>query len=184
MGMAGGVSWRGGILAAGLIALLAPAVAQAADRHAVVAGWTLDDVGGKPGDDSDRNVTMRKTVQDVVSLVYAPGQGGNSGSIQLTFKRCQGLSYGSGFGFDGQPSTYAAQVRRQVAEAFAEFAQNCPAKDQGQAKLMEGFDVAFRALETWVATRPFVFPREELPPTSPDDADTPAGPAGPDIPMI
>jgi len=182
--MAGGVSWRGTILAAGLIAVLAPAAARAADRHAVVAGWTLDDVGGKPGDDSNRSVTMRKEVDKVVSLVYAPSQGGSGGSIQLNFKRCQGLSYGSGFGFDGQPSTYAAQVRRQIAEAFAEFAQNCPAKDQGEAKLMEGFDEAYRTIEAWVAARPFTFPREELPPASPDDPDTPAGPVGPDIPMI
>jgi hypothetical protein len=179
------VIWRGTILAAGLVAVLVPAAGRAADRHAVVAGWALDDVGGKPGDDSDRNVTMRKEVDKVVSLIYAPSQGGNGGSIQLNFKRCQGLSYGSGFGFDGQPSTYAAQVRRQIAEAFAEFAQSCPARDQGEAKLMEGFDEAFRTIVAWVSARPFVFPREELPPTRPDDDDTPAGPAGPDdVPMI
>jgi len=182
--MAGSISWRGTILAAGLIAVLTPTAARTADRHAVVAGWTLDDVGGKPGDDSNRNVTMRKEIDKVVSLVYAPSQGGSGGSIQLSFRRCQGLSYGSGFGFDGQPSTYASQVRRQIAEAFAEFAQNCPAKDQGEAKLMEGFDEAYRTIEAWVAARPFIFPREELPPTSPDDDDTPAGPVGPDMPMI
>jgi hypothetical protein len=181
--MASGVSWRGAVLAVGLLATLTPS-ARAADRHAVVAGWTLDDVGGKPGDDSDRSVTMRRALQDIVSLVYAPSQGGSGGNIQLSFKRCHGLSYGSGFGFDDPPSTHATQVRRQIAEAFSEFAQNCPAKDQGEAKLMEGFDEAFRTIEAWVAARPFVFPREELPPTVPDDPDTPAGPVGPDMPMI
>jgi hypothetical protein len=183
--MAQGLCWRGAILAAGLVAALAPAAARAADRHAVVAGWTLDDVGGKPGDDSDRNVTMRKEIDKVVSLVYAPSQGGSGGSIQLNFKRCYGLSYGAGFGFEGQPSTYAAQVRSRIAEAFAEFAQNCPAKDQGEKQLMDGFDEAFRTIEAWVAARPFKFPREELPPTMPDGPDTPAGPDGPDdMPMI
>ncbi len=49
---------------------------------------------------------------------------------------------------------------------------------------MAGFDEAFREIESWVKARPFVFPREELPPTTPDDADTPAGPVGPDVPMI
>jgi hypothetical protein len=171
------------MLAAGLMLTMAPA-AQAADRHAVVAGWTLDDIGGKPGDDSDRSVTMRKTLPNIVSLAYSPSQGGSGGSIQLNFKRCQGLSYGSGFGLDDPPSSHAAQVRRQIAEAFAEFAQSCPAKDQGEAQLMQGFDEAFRTIEAWVAARPFVFPREELPPTVPDDDDTPAGPAGPDVPMI
>ncbi len=182
--MAGGGCWRAAILAAGLISALAPAMARAADRHAVIAGWTLDDVGGKPGDDGNRNVTMRKDVDKVVSLTYAPMPGGNGGSIQLNFKRCYGLSYGSGFGFEGQPSSYAAQVRGRIAEAFAEFAQNCPAKDQGEKALMAGFDEAFRTIEAWVAARPFVFPREELPPTIPDDSDTPAGPVGPDMPMI
>jgi opacity protein-like surface antigen len=172
------------MLAAALIALLFPAAAQAADRHEVVAGWTLDDVGGRPGDDSDRSVTMRKSLDDV-SLIYAPSESGGGGSIQLNFKRCQGLSYGSGFGFEGQPSTYAAQVRSRIAEAFAEFAQSCPGKDQGEAKLMAGFDQAFHTLEAWVAARPFKFPREELPPMVPDGPDTPAGPDGPDdVPMI
>ncbi len=76
---------------------------SAADRHEVVAGWTLDDVGSKPGDDSDRNVTMRKSIPEV-DLTYAAGQGADGGSIQMKFKRCLGLSYGSGFGFDDPPS--------------------------------------------------------------------------------
>ena len=181
--MAGGGCWRGALLAAGLTAMLAPTAARAADRHEVVAGWTLDDVGGKPGDDSDRNVTMRKSVAEV-DLTYSPGQGANGGSIQMKFKRCLGLSYGSGFGFDDPPPDHATQVRRQIAEAFADFARNCPAKDQGETRLMAGFDEAFRMIESWVKARPFVFPREELPPTTPDDPDTPAGPVGPDMPMI
>src|SRR4051812_41751721 len=115
MDMAGGVIGRGRIFVAGLIAVLAPASAPAADRHAVAAGWTLDDVGGKPGDGGDRNVTMRKTLTDIVDLVYAPSQGGSGGSIQLSFKRCHGLSYSSGFGFDDPPSSHAAQVGRQIA---------------------------------------------------------------------
>ena len=61
---------------------------------------------------------------------------------------------------------------------------NCPAKDQGEARLMAGFDEAFRKIESWVKARPFVFPREELPPTTPDQPDTPAAPGRADIPMI
>jgi hypothetical protein len=174
---------RGAMLAAVLFALPASASVQAADRHQLIAGWSLDDVGGRPGDDSDRSVTLRKSLDDV-SLIYAPSEGGAGGSIQMNFKRCQGLSYGAGFGFDDPPSSHAAQVRQQISEAFARFAQNCPIKDQGESRLMQGFDEAFRAIETWVAAHPFVFPREELPPTVPDDSDTPAGPAGPDMPMI
>src|SRR5260370_22309163 len=125
--MAGGASSGGLVLAAGLIALLVPAAARAADRHETVAGWALEDVGGKPGDDSDRTVDMRKAVPDV-SLIYSPSEGGGGGRIQVKFTRCQGLSYNSGFGFDDPPPSRAAQLRKEIAEAFEDFAQNCPAK--------------------------------------------------------
>ena len=183
--MAAGVSSRLLIIAAGAIAVLAPGVARAADFHELVAGWSLDDVGSKPGDDSNRTVAMRKSLADV-SLTYSPGERNSSGSIQIKFTRCQGLSYGSGFGFDDPRPDHATQVRRQIAEAFAEFAVSCPAKDQGEARLMAGFDEAFRKIESWVTARPFVYPREELPDTTPDGPATPGAPDEPDratVPM-
>jgi cellulose synthase/poly-beta-1,6-N-acetylglucosamine synthase-like glycosyltransferase len=174
--MAGRISAAGWFLAAGLIAALAPATARAADRHETVAGWTLDDVDSVPGDDSNRNVTMRKSGPDV-TITYRPGETASGGSIQVNFTRCQGLNYGSGFSFDDPPASRAAQVRKEIDEAFAEFAHSCPAKDQGEAALMQGFDEAFRTIEAWVKEHPFVYP-----PDSADQADAPGTTDQPDAP--
>ena len=52
---------------AGLFAMLLlgagaamPAIAVAQDRVEQIAGWALSDTGGKPGDDSDRTVSLHK----------------------------------------------------------------------------------------------------------------------------
>ena len=179
----------GRLLALGLVAALAlgSAAARAADRHEVVAGWTLDDVGGKPGDDSDRSVSMRKSLPQV-TLSYSPGESGSSGSIQVKFNRCRGLSYGSGFTFDDPPSSHAAQVRKQIDEAFADFAESCRGGDQDKAALMQGFDQAFQAIEAWMKERPFVYPPDQpgQPDGSdtPDNSDAPGNSSEPAVPMI
>lgn len=179
--MAVGVS-RGGLLALGLVAALGSAAARAADRHETVAGWSLDDTGSKPGDDSDRTVAMRRTTPDA-TLSYSPGEGNASGSIQIKFNRCEGLSYGSGFTLDDPPASHEAQVRKQIDDAFADFAKSCPSGGQGEAALMQGFDEAFATIEAWVKEHPFVYPPdpEDRPDTKPDAGDQPDAP---DVPMI
>lgn len=141
-----------------LIAVLAvPGNAQ--DSAIDVAGWKLTDVGHKPGDDSDRSVAIEKAIPEV-DLFYRPSETNSGGSISASFKGCKGLSYNSGFGFDDPPADRAAAVRKEVHEAFAEFAKSCPVKPDAEARLMTGFAEAFAAVDKLMTDKPNVYPKE------------------------
>ena len=108
------------MIAAGLLACAGVTVAQ--DSAIDVAGWKLTDVGHKPGDDSDRVVSIEKAIPEV-SLFYQPSESNTGGSIHGEFRGCKGLNYSSGFGFDDPPADRAAEVRKQVHEALTDFAR-------------------------------------------------------------
>ena len=145
------------VIAAGLLAWAGVTVAQ--DSAIDVAGWKLTDVGHKPGDDSDRTVTIEKAIPEV-DLFYHPSETNTGGSISASFKGCKGLSYNSGFGFDDPPADRAAAVRKEVDEAFAEFAKSCPVKPDAEARLMAGFAEAFAAVDKLMTDKPNVYPKE------------------------
>ena len=147
----------GALIAAGLLACAGATVAQ--DSAIDVAGWKLTDVGHKPGDDSDRSVAIEKAIPEV-DLFYHPSETNSGGSISAEFKGCKGLSYNSGFGFDAPPADRAAAVRKEVHEAFAEFAKSCPVKPDAEARLMAGFAEAFAAVDKLMTDKPNVYPPE------------------------
>jgi len=137
--------------------LAAPGKAQ---NNAIdVAGWKLSDVGHKPGDDSERVVSIDKSLPEV-SLFYQPSESNTGGSIHGEFKGCKGLNYSSGFGFDDPPADRAAEVRRQVHEAFTDFAKTCPIKPDVETRLMNGFAEAFAAVDKLMTDKPNVYPPE------------------------
>ena len=142
---------------AGLLACAGVTVAQ--DSAIDVAGWKLTDVGHKPGDDSDRIVSIEKAIPEV-SLFYQPSESNTGGSIHGEFKGCKGLNYSSGFGFDDPPADRAAEVREQVHEAFADFAKSCPLNPDAEARLMAGFAEAFAAVDKLMTDKPNVYPPE------------------------
>ncbi len=136
------------------------AAAPAQDSRVEVAGWSLADVGHKPGDDSDRLVTIEKAIPEV-DLIYRPSESNTGGSIQAEFrplKGCKGLSYGSGFDFGDPPADRAGEVRKQVHEAFADFARTCPIRPDAEAALMAGFAEAFAAVDQLMTDKPNVYP--------------------------
>jgi hypothetical protein len=145
------------LVAAGLLACAGAVVAQ--DSAIDVAGWKMTDTGHKPGDDSDRVVSIAKSVPEV-DLSYHPGETNTGGSIHAQFKGCKGLSYSSGFGFDDPPADRATQVRQEVHEAFTDFAKTCPIKPDVEARLMTGFAEAFAAVDKLMTDKPNVYPPE------------------------
>lgn len=141
------------------LALLAsPAVAQ--DRTQVVAGWTIADVGGKPGDDYERSLTFSKTLPGV-ELTYQPGQNGQGASFVLKFEACNGFTSSSGYQYDDPPVTHLQYATAEIAEAYDDFVARCKAKVTPKAELMKGFAEALATAEKWLADRPFVYPPEE-----------------------
>ena len=70
---------------AGLLACASVAVAQ--DGAVDVAGWKLSDVGHKPGDDSDRIVSIDKAIPEV-SLFLARTQKADPASIKALTLQC------------------------------------------------------------------------------------------------
>ena len=148
-------------LTAGLLFCAAIAVAQ--DSSTIVAGWSLADVGHKPGDDSDRLVSIEKVLPEI-DLIYRPSESNTGGSIQAEFKsqgRCAGLSLSSGFDFDAPPADRATQVRKEVHDAFVDFLKTCPtAKPDVETTLMVGFGEAFAAVNKLMIDKPNVYPKE------------------------
>jgi hypothetical protein len=144
------------------IALVANVPAE--DSLTQVAGWNLADVGHKPGDDSDRLVTIEKVIPEI-DLIYRPSESNTGGSIQAEFKPlkgCKGLSYNSGFQFDDPPADRAAEVRKQVDEAFADFAKTCRIDPNAKTTLMAGFAEAFAAVDKLMTDKPNVYPPEPV----------------------
>ena len=133
---------------------------MAQDSLVEIAGWKMADVGHKPGDDSDRLVTIEKAIPEI-DLIYRPSESNTAGSIQAEFKPingCKGLSYNSGFDFGDPPADRATEVRKQIHEAFGDFAKTCAIKPGTEAALMAGFDQAFAAVDKLMTDKPNVYP--------------------------
>ena len=149
------------LTAAGLLSCAAIAVAQ--DSATNVAGWNLADVGHKPGDDSNRLVSIEKVLPEI-DLIYRPSESNTGGSIQAEFKpqgKCSGMNLSSGFDFDAPPADRATEVRKQIHDGFVDFAKNCPAaKADVETTLMAGFGEAFAAVDKLMVDKPNVYPKE------------------------
>lgn len=122
-----------------------------------VAGWLLEDKGSHPGDDSDRSLLMSRELPNI-TMVYRPDGSGESASISIQFKPCDGLSYNAGFDFGNPPQDHAAIVAEQVKEAYADFAEECRKPPEPQSALMQGFPEALATIEQWLKDKPFVYP--------------------------
>jgi hypothetical protein len=122
-------------------------------RTATVGGWQLSDVGGMPGDDSERRVTLTRTLGGL-KMTYETAALDSGG---LNFE-CEGASYGTSFAFDDPPGDHAKIVNDQVTEAYADLAKDCKPKPPAQAALMQDFPEALATLEGWLKARPFVLP--------------------------
>ena len=129
------------------------------DHTQQVGAWTVSDTGAKPGDDSDRDVKLARTIQDLELYIHRVDHDGIGLSMQ--FARCDGLNLNSGFSLDGDIAKRQAKIRAEVHDAFKDFAKSCPPKAGEEEALMDGFDAADRLLETWVHDRPFTNPPEE-----------------------
>ena len=132
--------------------------AFAADRAEQVAGWTLSDVGGKPGDDLNREVAMIRKAPGV-EIAFRPGPG-RSGSVSAKFEGCDKSSeYTAGLQFKSSADAVRS-VRDEIGYDFAEFRKECPATANTEKAVMEGFDKAFDTVTRWVKDKPFVYPPE------------------------
>jgi hypothetical protein len=122
---------------------------------ATVGGWQLADVGGMPGDDSERKVTLSRTLGGL-KMTYEPSGEDRAG---LTFA-CEGSSYGTGFDFGNPPEDHLKVIAGEVTEAYADLAKDCKPKPPAQAVLMQDFPEALATLEGWLEAKPFVYPPE------------------------
>jgi hypothetical protein len=123
---------------------------------AAVGGWQLADVGGMPGDDSERKVTLSRTLGGL-KMTYEPSGEDRAG---LTFA-CEGSSYGTGFDFGNPPEDHVKVITAEVTEAFGDLAKDCKPKPPAQAALMQDFPEALKTLEQWLAAKPFVYPPDK-----------------------
>jgi hypothetical protein len=122
---------------------------------ATVGEWQLADVGGMPGDDSERRLTLTRTLGGL-KMTYEPSPNDGGG---LSFE-CEGSGYGTSFGFEDAPQDHAKVVAGVVAEAYADLAKDCKPKLPAQSALMQDFPEALKGLEQWLAAKPFVYPPE------------------------
>lgn len=146
--------------------------AFAADQTEQVAGWTLSDAGGKAGDDTDREVILKRGVPGI-DIEYRPGTG-TGGSVVVKLAGCdKTYTFSSGFQFEDKVERIKT-LRDEIDEGFSDFAKTCPFKDGADKTIMEGFDTAFGAIDKWIADRPFVYPPDAPAPASDDrNADVP-----------
>jgi hypothetical protein len=151
---------------AGSILLLGAGVAlsvagMAQDSAVQISGWNMADVGHKPGDDSNRLVSIEKVIPEV-DMIYRPGEHNVSGSIQAEFsvKGCSRLSLNSGFDLPDPPGDRAAVVRKEMHAAFVDLAKNCKAKSvpELETELMAGLPEAFAAVDKLMTDKPNVYP--------------------------
>ena len=148
---------------------LAVSVASMAQDGAVqIDGWNLADVGHKPGDDSNRLVSIEK-VTPQVDMIYRPGEHNVSGSIQAEFsvKGCSRMSLNSGFDLPNPPGDRAAVVRKEMHTAFTDFAKSCKIKVELETEVMTGFADAFAAVDRLMTDKPSVYP-----PALPEDGNS------------
>ena len=139
---------------------LAVSVASMAQDSAVqIEGWNLADVGHKPGDDSNRLVSIEK-VTPQVDMIYRPGKRNVSGSIQAVFsvKGCSRLTLNSDFYLPNPPGDRAAVVRKEMHAAFTDFPKTCRLKVELETEVMTGFAEAFAAVDKLMTDKPNVYP--------------------------
>ena len=139
---------------------LAVSVASRAQDSAVqIDGWNLADVGHKPGDDSNRLVSIEK-VTPQVDMIYRPGERNGSGTIQAEFnvKGCSRMSVNSGFDLPDPPGDRAAVARKDMHTAFTDFARSCKIKVELETEVMAGFAEAFAAVDKLMTDKPNVYP--------------------------
>jgi len=139
-----------------------PAPAGPLERTQQVGGWTVSDLGAKPGDDSDREVRLARRLETVDFVLHRSDQDGVGMTIR--FSRCDGLTWNAGFSLEGGVAARPAQVKEEIDDAFKDFAKACPPKAGEEAALLEGFDEADRLAETWIHDRPFTYPPEPAAP--------------------
>jgi hypothetical protein len=132
------------------------------DRTQQVGGWTVSDLGGKPGDDGDREVRLARSLEGVDFVLHRSSPDG--AGVTIRFSRCDGLTWNSGFSLEGAVSARVAQLKDEIHDAFKDFAKMCPPKPGEAAALLEGFDAADALVETWIHDRPFVYPPEPASP--------------------
>ena len=132
---------------------------RAQDSAVQVDGWNLADVGHKPGDDSNRLVSIEK-VTPQVDMIYRPGEHNVSGSIQAEFnvKGCSRLSLSAGFDLPDPPGDRAAVARKEMHAAFTDFAKSCKLKVELETEVMTGFAEAFAAVDKLMTDKPNVYP--------------------------
>jgi len=146
-----------------------PSASSAADRTQQVGGWKLSDIGGKPGNDLDRDVAMVRNVSGA-EITYKAGPG-RSGTVSGKFDGCDGQSeYTASLEF--KDSAHAIKsVREEIAYDFAEFRKECAAVTiETEKSAMEGFDKAFETILQWVKDKPFVYPPNAAPPAPAPDS--------------
>jgi hypothetical protein len=120
--------------------------------------WTVKDTGAKPGDDTDREVSLSRTTDEVeVQLNRTANDGAG---LFMKFSRCDGLVVNSGFSAKGDLPARAVQIRGEIHDGFKSFAKLCPPQAGEEEKLLEGFDAADAILETWLRERPYIYPPE------------------------
>ena len=135
-----------------------PAPVLADDRTEQVAGWTLSDVGGKLGNDFDREVAMIRKAPGV-EIAFRPGPG-RSGSVSVKFEGCEKSSeYTAGLQFKSSADAVRS-IRDEIGYDFAEFRKECPATADSEKAVMQGFDKAFETITRWVKDKPFVYPSD------------------------
>jgi hypothetical protein len=143
---------------------------HAQDSAVQISGWNMADVGHKPGDDSDRLVSIEKVLPEI-DMIYRPGEHNVSGSIQAEFsvKGCSRLSLSSGFELPDPPADRAAVARKEMHTAFTDFAKSCKVKPvaEMEAELMTGFAEAFAAVDKLMTDKPNVYP-----PAPPEDGNS------------
>ncbi|MEO8375984.1 MAG: hypothetical protein ABI471_12205 [Sphingomonas bacterium] len=138
---------------------LAVSVATMAQDSAIqIDGWNLADVGHKPGDDSNRLVSIEK-VTPQVDMIYRPGERNVSGSIQaeISVKGCSRMSVNAGFDLPDPPGDRAAVVRKEMHTAFTDFAKSCKIKVELETEVMTGFAEAFAAVDRLMTDKPSVY---------------------------
>ena len=148
---------------AGAAAAQPPAPAGPLERTQQVGGWTVSDLGARPGDDSEREVRLARRLETVDFVLHRSDQ--NGAGVTIRFSRCNGLTWNSGFSLEGPIPARAAQVKDEIRDAFKDFAKACPPKAGEEAALLEGFDEADGLAETWIHDRPFTYPPEPAAPT-------------------
>jgi len=153
------------VKAAIFIALPAAAIsipAFAADRTEQVAGWALSDIGGKPGNDLDREVAMVRKASGA-EITYKAGPE-RSGTVSGKFSGCDSASeYTASLEFKNDEDAIKS-VREEITYDFAEFRKTCAAVTlETEKTVMDGFDKAFGTIMQWVKDKPFVYPPDAAP---------------------